>query len=135
MAVSIAEYLALPLLSPGGGCVIVATAPNTAAILEELERKGLPLDPLRQQGRLTLRPAEEYLEGFMRDGVPDQELFFETVGKLVDRGPGFFPSEDLRRDGGSFAPEERAGVGHPAGGTVERARPAGAVRPRVRLRG
>jgi hypothetical protein len=67
----------------GVSALLVMTDEHATQFLAFLKRRGV--DPLREErnGRLFLVSAEATLARFMRDGMPDADLFMQNVGGLV----------------------------------------------------
>ncbi len=77
---SLEEYL-FKAWSAGGTGIVVATAAHRSALRERLAARGLTESV--GQGHLIELDAEDTLSLFMRDGVPDRDLFDESVGSVV----------------------------------------------------
>jgi hypothetical protein len=69
-----------------GECVIViAIALHLDALKDRLEGFGIQLDTLVDDDRYIAVNAEEMLSKFMVNGWPDEQLFIDTVVKLIDK--------------------------------------------------
>jgi hypothetical protein len=77
LADAVADYLG-ESLSAGGAAIVIATPTHRAAFLARL-----PAEPALREGRLKLLDAEPTLAGLMTDGMPQWQLFQETVGATV----------------------------------------------------
>jgi anti-sigma regulatory factor (Ser/Thr protein kinase) len=71
-------------LALGEAVVLVATPAHRAALAGSLESAGCSLHDAVAGGQLHLTDAAETLASFLRDGRPDPDLFFETVGGLLE---------------------------------------------------
>jgi PAS domain S-box-containing protein len=78
----VCDYVSVGLIA-GEPIVIIATADHQKAFTDALRGKSFDLDPTRAGRQVTLLDAGETLAKFMRDGVPDAELFRKHVGSLV----------------------------------------------------
>ena len=67
--------------SAGGAAIVVATAEHRSALHTRLREDGL--EGSLRGGRLIELDAASTLRLFMRDGLPDSDLFNETVGAVV----------------------------------------------------
>ena len=65
--------------------VVLATAPHTQAILDELTARHIDVANARKIGDLVILDAEETLATFMIDGNPDPELFRRNVGGVLEQ--------------------------------------------------
>jgi MEDS: MEthanogen/methylotroph, DcmR Sensory domain len=63
----------------GESLVVVARPVNWAAIIEPLERFGVPVQSAASAGRLVVRDADDTLRRLVRHGSPDKSLFKEVV--------------------------------------------------------
>jgi KaiC/GvpD/RAD55 family RecA-like ATPase len=70
-------------LRNGEGVILVMTAAHRDSITLRLVTEGCNVDDLQCSGRLVCILAEDLLSRFMRDGVPDEELFSVAVEKLI----------------------------------------------------
>jgi CheY-like chemotaxis protein len=68
--------------------VLIATSSHSAAILEQLI--ALAVDPRRriEQGELVMLDADELLNRFMVDDMPDAQRFEDTMNPIVARAAG-----------------------------------------------
>jgi signal transduction histidine kinase len=85
LAVSVAEFVRLPLIS-GGAAILIASESHRGLILQELDNAGVPGHVMLN--RCLAVDAEETVAAFMRDGCPDPSAFNETIGALLDRVSG-----------------------------------------------
>lgn len=81
---SVAEYAA-SALKGDGAFFLIATPAHRNPILESLKGSGLPVRQLLEEGRLVALDAQECLDGFLVEGMPDRDRFFGTVGSLVQQ--------------------------------------------------
>jgi anti-sigma regulatory factor (Ser/Thr protein kinase) len=84
---TVAAHLA-EALAHGGAAVVVATAGRRRALAEALDGLGFPVDTLAAAGRYRSLDARATLDTFMRDGVPDPELFAASVGPVIEDSTG-----------------------------------------------
>ena len=71
-------------LVTGDSAIVVATARHREALAERLRSRGFDLTIPEKQGRYIPLDAATTLPKFMRGGMPDQTLFNEMVGRLVE---------------------------------------------------
>lgn len=67
--------------SVGGAAIVIATPRHRSGMRERLSSRGC--EQWLGDGRLVELDARATLQLFMRDGVPDRELFDRSVGDLV----------------------------------------------------
>ena len=65
--------------------VLVMTRDHCGPIRRRLEREGFNLDALEASGQLACLDAGELLREFMVNGMPDESLFKNAVGPIIDR--------------------------------------------------
>lgn len=65
--------------------VLVMTSAHCEPIRKRLEQEGFDLASLEASGQLTCLDAEELLRRFMIDGMPDETLFKNAVGLIINR--------------------------------------------------
>jgi hypothetical protein len=65
--------------------IIIATAPHTQAVLDELAGRHIDVANARKIGDLVILDAEETLATFMSDGSPDPDLFRRNVGGVIEQ--------------------------------------------------
>lgn len=78
-AQSVAAFLAEGF-EAGESLVVVARPVNWAAMIEPLERFGVPVRAAASSGRLVVKDAEDTLRRLIRNGMPDKTLFRDVVG-------------------------------------------------------
>jgi hypothetical protein len=69
--------------SQGKALLVVSRPQHWALTAERLKEQGCPVDDAIDTGQLTVLDAAATMRGFMRHGVPDPNLFDQTVGALV----------------------------------------------------
>ncbi|MBA3696052.1 MAG: MEDS domain-containing protein [Methylotenera sp.] len=69
-------------LSTSEAIIIVATPSHTKTFTDLLTYKGYDLSELIEKGQLTLLDAEDLLHSFLKKGMPDAELFLNTIGPI-----------------------------------------------------
>ncbi len=72
-------------LRTGDSVVIVATAEHREQLLKELQNCGLDVRTHARQGRYAMLDAEQTLASFMREGMPDTNLFNGSVLQILDQ--------------------------------------------------
>jgi hypothetical protein len=79
---AVAGFIAAGLGKVEGG-IVIATNAHRHAIEERLEAQGADLPAARLRRQYVSLDAEETLAGFMVDGMPDETLFMQVVGRPV----------------------------------------------------
>jgi anti-sigma regulatory factor (Ser/Thr protein kinase) len=72
-------------LALGESVVLVATPPHRTALVESLVSAGCSVSDAVARDQLHMADAAETMATFLRDGCPDAELFFASVGGLLER--------------------------------------------------
>jgi hypothetical protein len=70
-------------LEQGTLAVIIATPDHTARIESYLQRRGADVDALKRVGNLVTLDADETLQLFMTDGMPNPGAFRRTLGGIL----------------------------------------------------
>ena len=70
-------------LGRGHAVTLVMTPSHREAVEHSLRAQDFAVQGLQRLGQLALVDAETMLARFMRDGMPDPDLFTEAVGSLV----------------------------------------------------
>lgn len=70
-------------LNTGDNVVLIATGPHLNALTERLVNFGFNVDRIKDENRLIVLSAEETLARFMRNGWPDEKLFYDTVKEVI----------------------------------------------------
>jgi hypothetical protein len=65
--------------------IIIATPGHRASLEYRLRRQGLDVDAAIKEDRYIALDADATLAVFMRDGWPDEKLFFEMIDELLER--------------------------------------------------
>jgi hypothetical protein len=65
--------------------IIIATPGHRASLEYRLRRQGLDVDTAIKEDRYIALDADATLAIFMRDGFPDEDLFFEVIDGLLER--------------------------------------------------
>ena len=81
---AVANFVATSLQDGSGG-IMVTTPRHRGPVLQRLARRGLDLGRLESEGRWVSLDAEETLDTFMVDGMPDIRRFRDAVEPLLDR--------------------------------------------------
>jgi hypothetical protein len=89
--------LASKRMAAGDSGVFVATRPHLDIIEQRLELGGLDLKALRAQGRYVTHDADAALSGFMEDGSPNRDKFFDIVGSIISDAESRRPRSSRRR--------------------------------------
>jgi hypothetical protein len=71
-------------LKRGDGLVLIATSEHTEAILRQLNEESSDASPAQHDGRLVVLDARATLDRFLVDGQPNQDLFRDIVGNVLD---------------------------------------------------
>ena len=72
-------------LDAGHPCIVIATQPHRAGIVDHLRRRAIDVPAAERNGDLLLLDAEEMLAKFMVGGTPDHRKFDSSVGALLRR--------------------------------------------------
>jgi hypothetical protein len=67
----------------GNSVIIVATEEHYRQLSAALKRQIIDVVGLEAAGRLIFFEASEALEHFMVNGMPDRELFYNSIGRLL----------------------------------------------------
>jgi PAS domain S-box-containing protein len=70
-------------LADGCSAVVIATKGHQETLLQKLERFGLDVDSIRDEGRLQVFDAADFLSRFTVNGEIDQFRFFDAAGKVI----------------------------------------------------
>lgn len=70
-------------LKLGDAVLIVATEPHRNELVRELRKSGVDVRSHARSSLFTMVDAEEALAAFMRDGMPDPELFSAVIGDML----------------------------------------------------
>jgi len=70
-------------LEHGHGVLLVVTPEHRRQLGEMLAVSGVNVRSAQVDGRLSVFDARKTLDRFMTDGLPDADLFFQTVGRVV----------------------------------------------------
>ena len=70
-------------LRTGNSILIVATAQHRLELVKGLKDGGIDVRSTAREGRFIMFDAKETLETFMVDGMPDAQLFQESVGQIL----------------------------------------------------
>lgn len=70
-------------LDASEAAVVIATQAHNLALLEHLATRGMATQALMAQGKLLILDAEEELDGFMVDGMPDAQRFNQRIGGVL----------------------------------------------------
>ena len=94
----VADYVA-DGLAIGAPIVIIARPARLQAFTARIEEHGQPAQAAIAEGRFVLLDAFETLAGFMRNGMPDAELFTGLIQPVLDRLHRAYPDARLRAYG------------------------------------
>jgi signal transduction histidine kinase/ActR/RegA family two-component response regulator len=81
---TVARFVAAGLVADDA-VVVVNTQPHSRALFECLASKGIAVERALSSARLTVLDAEETLDRFLIDGVPDYDRFAACIGPLIER--------------------------------------------------
>jgi KaiC/GvpD/RAD55 family RecA-like ATPase len=70
-------------LRNGEGVILVMRAAHRDSITRRLVAEGYDVENLQRSGRLICIIAEDLIAGFMRDEVPDEEIFSAVLEELI----------------------------------------------------
>jgi PAS domain-containing protein len=84
LADAVANFVAASLQEGGGG-VVIATARHRTPVGQRLARRGLDLKKLQEEGRWAPLDAEDALEQFMVEGLPDEDRFCGLIEPVLER--------------------------------------------------
>ena len=80
----VAEFLRVGLRN-GEPVIVIATAPRRDAFCRRLLADGIDVERERVHGRLTMIDAQQMLEAFMVEGVPDWQRFRDQMRVVIAR--------------------------------------------------
>ncbi len=86
---SVAAFLGSGL-GAGEGGIVIASKPHREALDNQLLAQGINVEGVKTRGQYVSLDAAETLSKFMVQDLPDQDLFHEVIGGLVDK---------IKRDG------------------------------------
>ena len=72
-------------LGSGESALVIATESHRTAVEEKLAAQCVDLAAVKARGQYMSLDARETLRKFMRDGVPDEDLFMKAIGELIAR--------------------------------------------------
>src|SRR5258706_12300220 len=81
---SVSAFIAAGLRA-GEAVVIIATEAHREIVEKQLQAEGLDLSALREGEQYFPLDAAEALSMFMRQGIPDKDLFMSVIGAVVAR--------------------------------------------------
>jgi CheY-like chemotaxis protein len=84
---TVASFIGEGLVA-GQPAVLIATASHSAAIREQLTAIGFDADGRIEQGELLMLDADEVLNCFMVDELPNAGRFEDTINPIIDRAGG-----------------------------------------------
>lgn len=64
-------------------CIVIATKAHAEMLNKGLASKGIDLQAVRDRGLYITLDARQTLDKFMRGGMPDWNLFSDTIGALL----------------------------------------------------
>lgn len=67
----------------GHPAIVIGTPDHRKAILDHLRGRLIDVDQAMQEGRLRMLDAQQTLDLFMVQGLPDAQKFDNSVGKLI----------------------------------------------------
>ena len=67
----------------GHPAIVIATGEHRSSILDRLRRRFIDVDEAQRTGGLILLDAQQTLDRFMDDGMPDPIRFEDSVGTLI----------------------------------------------------
>lgn len=69
-------------------CIVIATKAHIEMLNNGLVSKGIDLKAVRDKGIYIMLDARQTLDKFMKDGLPDWNLFSNTIGSLLGESAG-----------------------------------------------
>jgi len=72
-------------LRRGNSVVVIATPEHVALFRARMRQNELDPNLFMQAGQLEIHDAQECLDTFMRNGVPDWEAFRQAMGAVFER--------------------------------------------------
>ena len=75
-------------LDQGEAAVVIATPEHRKSLQARLSSKGTAVAAAENSDRLILLDAEETMSRFLVDKWPDEELFREVIGEILERAKG-----------------------------------------------
>ncbi len=75
-------------LLAGQAAVVIATAPHSAAVREQLVAMGIDTEERTARSELLIVDAGEMLDRFMVDGLPDAGRFKDAITPIMERATG-----------------------------------------------
>ncbi len=67
----------------GDSALIIATSDHRKRLVSALEEVGVDARACARDGRYTMLDAQQLLSTFMRDGMPDPDLFRQSIGSVL----------------------------------------------------
>jgi DcmR-like sensory protein len=83
-------------LANGEGVILVSTLPHWNGFYSGLEAEGVNVEAARRRGQLTVVDADECLDRFMRDAMPDPAIFPGVFGDVVSEARARGSSRRIR---------------------------------------
>jgi CheY-like chemotaxis protein len=87
LSLTVAGFIGEGLIA-GQAAIVIARSSHRAAIREQLVAMGAGAEKRIAQGDIQVLDAEEVLNGFMVDGLPDARRFEDTMKPIMDRTAG-----------------------------------------------
>ncbi len=81
---SVAEFVGSSLRL-GQNAIVIATSEHFTALHQQLQKQGLDFESLSREGHYFPLDAADTLAQFMVNGFPDENLFAQSVGALLER--------------------------------------------------
>jgi PAS domain S-box-containing protein len=79
---SVAEFIGAGLGS-GEAAIVICTPPHRKILEAKLADHGLDVSAILERGQFLSLDAAGTLEKFMRDGLPDEDLFMQAIGGMI----------------------------------------------------
>lgn len=80
-----------PSFAKHEGMVVVARPGTREGLVARLKTAGLPVEEALANGQLLLLDAQTVLDSFVKDGMPDGEMFDASVGSVMRTHAKKFP--------------------------------------------
>ncbi|XGC79455.1 MEDS domain-containing protein [Bdellovibrio bacteriovorus] len=88
---TVTNFIITGLLN-GEAVIIVATKEHCEAFRDHLSRLGFDIDTALERTQLSILDANETLNKFMVEGMPNKELFLQHIGSFLDQKIAEFPA-------------------------------------------
>lgn len=70
-------------IGQGESCIIIATKPHSVKFRKAISQAGIKCLSAERSGHLLILDAQQTLNQFMVNGLPDREKFYKSVGAII----------------------------------------------------